>query len=95
MKYILVLLYSLEILDGIFTRWAVTGGLARELNPVMYRLAGDWNFLLLKVIGAILSALALWHLYKRFSKMAITSAACIVIFYSLVLTWNFSMLLGH
>ena len=94
MKYILILLCSLEILDGIFTHWAVTTGLTRELNPVMASLAGDRSFLLLKVIGAILSSLVLWWLYGRFPRIAMTSATCVVIMYVLVFTWNFSTLFG-
>jgi len=88
MKYLLALLCSLEILDGIFTRWAVTKGLVREWNPLVAHIAGDWHFLLLKSAGALLCVLALWSIHRYFPRVAFAGAGCVVAFYGTVLAWN-------
>jgi len=93
MKRLLGLLFGLEIMDGIVTRWAVTSGAVHEWNHFTAAMAGDWQFLLLKVLGAAVSAFALWLVYRRFPTMARVGANCIVIFYVMVLCWNFSRLL--
>jgi hypothetical protein len=92
MKYVLVALCSLEIADAAVTNWAVTNRLAQEWNPLLGSLAGDWQFLLLKVVGAIVCALALWTTYRRFPRIALMGANCVVIFYGIVLTWNLHVL---
>ena len=93
MKRLLALLVTIESVDGLATCWAMTHGLAVESNPLVAPLAGSWNLLLLKVIGAAASALALWALYRRFPRAALACANSIILFYGLVLGWNFTALL--
>ncbi len=88
MKRTLALLVALEVGDGLATCWALSQGLAGEANPFVAPLAGSWNFLLLKVIGAAASALALWFLYHRFPRAATFCANSVVLLYMLVLGWN-------
>jgi hypothetical protein len=92
MKLLLVLLVSMMSIDGIVTYWAVTNELARESNNIVAPIAGDWQFILLKVVGAIVSALVLWNVYKHFPRIALLGANCVVVFYVVVLTWNFKTL---
>ena len=92
MKRLLVLLVTLEVVDGLATGWATTHGLAAEANPLLAPLVGNGNLLLLKVVGAAASALALWALYRRFPRAALACANSIVLFYGLVLGWNFTAL---
>jgi hypothetical protein len=92
MKLLLVSLFCVMSIDGIFTYWAVTSGLASEWNDKIAPIAGDWQFVFLKVLGAIVSALVLWTVYKHLPKIAFIGATCIVAFYVAVLAWNFSTL---
>jgi len=92
MKLLLVLLVGAMSIDGVVTYWAVTEGLAREWSHLVAPIAGDWQFILLKVVGAIVCAVALWTVYKCFPRIALIGANCVVAFYGLVLAWNFSTL---
>jgi hypothetical protein len=92
MKYLVILLCSLEILDGIITHWAVTKGLVQEANPLMAHIAGNWDFLLLKVVGALLCALVLFSVHRYFPRIALTGAQSAVTFYWIVLVRNFTTL---
>jgi hypothetical protein len=92
MKYLVILLCSFEILDGIITHWAVTRGLVQEANPLMAHIAGSWDFLLLKIIGALLCALVLFSVHRYFPKMALIGAQGAVTFYWIVLARNFTTL---
>ena len=94
MKYLLLLLSGLEISDGIMTNSLVGNGLLQEANPLMTSIVGDGDFLLLKVVGALLSALALWQIYRRFPRLALTTTSSVLLFYSAVLAWNLGVFLG-
>jgi hypothetical protein len=89
--YIVLLFVLLEILDASMTNWAVTAGIVREGNPLLTQMAGGWNFLLLKLIGAGLSAITLLTLYKHFPRLSLAAASIISIYYTAVLVWNSGM----
>ena len=91
MKYLLGLLITFEILDGVLTHFLVTDGLAREGNPFLMPLVGETNFLILKVVGVLLCALILWDIHKKFPRIALTTTACFVILYFGIVIWNFSL----
>ena len=92
MKSLLILLVGLQIADGLVTRMAVTSGLVQEWNALVAPIAGEWSFLLLKVAGALASALALWALHPRFPGVSLSGAGCVVVFYGSVLAWNLTTL---
>ena len=95
MKYLitlLLLLCGLETLDGVLTQGAVTNGLVQEANPLMAHIVHEGNFLLLKIAGALLCAMILWNLYQRFPKLALSATSGIVVFYGMVMVWNFYVL---
>jgi len=93
MKCLLVLLSGFEISDGIMTHLLVRNGLVREANPLVESLVREGDFLLLKVIGALLCALLLWCLYKRFRKVSLIVTSSAVVFYGAVITWNLGIFL--
>ena len=96
MKYliILLLLCGLEISDGMLTQGAVNNGLVQEANPLMEHIVREGNFLLFKVIGALLCVLVLWSIYKRFPNLALLATSSIVVFYGIVVAWNLYVLSG-
>jgi hypothetical protein len=87
-RQIIVLFCALEILDAIITYWAIRGGLVAEGNPFIVHMAGDWSYILLKFVGAVLSGLILEVLYEHFPKVSMVAAASIAVFYGAVLAWN-------
>jgi hypothetical protein len=93
MKYLILLVASLQIADAMLTRSAVATGLVDEWNPLVAPVAAGWEFVILKCAGALLSALALWTVYRRFPGMALVGANCVILFYTAVLAWNLNTLL--
>ena len=94
MKYLLGLLIVFEIADGVLTHFLITDGLAREGNPFLLPLVGETNFLILKVAGVLLCALILWDIYGRWPKVALTTTACFVTLYAVIVLWNVSFFFG-
>jgi hypothetical protein len=93
MKYVLVTLVGLVVADGIVSRFLVRYGLGREGNPFLQTLVGQNNFLLIKLLGALLCALILWDLYKRRPRIALTSSLLFVVLYTVVVYWNLGIYL--
>ena len=94
MKYLLIPLSGFQIADGAITQFFVSNGLVHEGNPFARPIVMGGNFLLLKVIGALISAAVLYLLYKRFPRIARTAASTIVVFYSAVLLWDLIVVLN-
>jgi hypothetical protein len=92
MKFLVPLLVALEAADGILTYAAVGKGLVREGNPLVQTFAGTGNFLLMKISGAVLGALLLWLVFRRFPRASLIATSSILIVYAVVLTWNLSIL---
>ncbi len=88
MKYLLVLLSGLEISDGAITHFLVGNGLVQEANPLMRSIITEGNFLLLKVVGVLLSVLLLWQVYKHFPRLTLVATSSVLLFYGAVLVWN-------
>ena len=93
MKYLLSLLVALVIGDGLLTRFLIDGGMAREGNPILQPLVGENGFLVLKAAGALVCALILWDVYRRFPRLARIFTWCCVIAYAGIVIWNASLLI--
>lgn len=91
MKYLLGLLVVFVISDGLITNLLVGDGLAREGNPFLQPLVGNIGFIVLKVVGALLCALILWDVSRRYRKVALIATSCGVAFYALIVLWNLSL----
>ena len=91
-KFLIPLIVVLEIADGILTYSAVGKDLVQEANPLLQNTADSQSFLIMKISGALLSALLLWLIYKRFPKVSLIASAGIMLFYTAVYTWNLSIL---
>jgi hypothetical protein len=90
-KYLLGILVAFVILDGLLTHFLVGDGLAREGNPLLQSLVGDYGFIALKAAGALLCAIILWDIYRHFPRVAIIATWCCVAFYGGILLWNSSL----
>jgi hypothetical protein len=93
MKYLLGVLVSFVILDGLLTEFLIDGGRAREGNPLLEPLVGDIGFMLLKVAGSLLCAFILWDIYRRFPRVAVIAAWIAVVGYGGIIIWNTSLFL--
>ena len=93
MKYLLGLLVSFTISDGLLTYFLVRRGLAKEGNPFLVPIVGEDNFLVLKVVGTILCVLILWDIYRRFPKLALISTSFFVVVYAVIVIWNLGLFL--
>lgn len=91
MRYLLGALIALVVSDGLITHSLVQRGLAREVNPFLRTLIGEGNFLVVKVLGALLAALILWDIYKQWPKLARISSLCFVVLYAGIVGWNLSV----
>jgi len=91
MKYLLGTLTTLVVLDGLVTIVLVRHGLAQEGNPFLQTLVGGGNFLVIKVLGALLCAFILWDIYKRRPKLALISSLCFTVLYAGIVLWNLSL----
>ena len=93
MKYLLGLLASFVISDGLLTYFLIKDGLAREGNPLLASIVGQDIFLVLKAVGAILCVLILWDVHRRFPKLALICSSCFVVAYGGIVAWNLSLFL--
>lgn len=92
MKLLLLCLVLFESADGAITNLLIQKDIAREVNPFLSAIAGSGNFLLLKIVGALLCAVILWRIYGNHAKLAKTCTACFVLMYFLIISWNLNLL---
>jgi hypothetical protein len=88
----LLLFCSLQALDGILTHCAINGGLVQEANWLVERVVGEGSFPLFKLAGAFLCVILLWFIHERFPRLALLTISTLLIFYSIVVTWNLYIL---
>jgi hypothetical protein len=94
-KKIMLLLIALVLLvvgDGLLTQFLVPAGKAQEANPLLVPLVGETGFLVLKIVGALLVALILWDIYRRFPRVAVIATWIAVIGYCGIVIWNASLI---
>ncbi|MFC1873456.1 DUF5658 family protein [Chloroflexota bacterium] len=92
MKHLLGILMGLEVLDGLLTHYLVRNGIAQEANPFLESIVQGDNFLSFKICGGILAIFLLWSIYARWPKASAICASCFVVFYSVIVMWNSSLL---
>jgi len=88
MKYLLVALVIMVVSDGLITNLLIENGLARESNPFLIALVGDWIFLVIKAIGSLLCAVILWDIHKHWPKLALIASSLFLLIYTVIVTWN-------
>lgn len=92
MLILLALLVVFVIADGLLTQFLIANGAVREANPFLQSIVGETGFVVLKVVGALLCALILWDIYRRFPRVALVSTSCFVLGYAVIVVWNLSLL---
>src|SRR3989304_10589630 len=87
MKYLLVTLVSLVVLDGVITETLVGAGRARETNPFLAPLIGEVGFMAAKIVGSLLCAFILWDVYRRYPRVGIIATWIGVGAYGAIIIW--------
>jgi hypothetical protein len=87
-KYILGLLIALVVSDGLMTDFLIRSGLGQEGNPFLEPIVSDGNILLIKIVGALLSALILWDIHRRRPNLALKTSLLFVICYTAIVYWG-------
>ncbi len=91
--YLLVTLVSFIIIDGLLTQYFVPRGDFKEANSFMEPLVGQPSFLIIKIVGALLCAVLLWDIHRRFPKVGLIATWIAVIGCGAVVLWNVSLVL--
>ncbi len=86
--YILLVLFSLVIADGLISQHLISSGLGYEANPFLANRMLTTDFLAIKAGGAFLSAILLWFVSKRRPQLALSVSVFFMVFYTLILFWN-------
>jgi len=92
-NYLLGLMGTFEVLDGVLTSWAVKSQHAAEGNVFVSPVSSSWNFLFIKILGGVVSIMAVWMIGKRFPKISVFISSIILLFYAGILAWNAALLL--
>jgi hypothetical protein len=93
MLWLLISLVILVILDGVITQYLVPNGKGNEANPFLASLVGQPIFIILKVVGALVCAIILWDVHRRFQRVGLIAAWIAVIVYSGIVIWNASQVM--
>jgi hypothetical protein len=91
--YLLIALVSFIILDGLLTQYFVPSGQFREANSFIEPLVGQPIFLIIKIVGALLCAVLLWDVHRRFPKVGLIATWIAVVGCGAIVLWNASLVL--
>lgn len=91
MKYLLILLVLLNVLDAILTYFLVKLNLATEGNMFLESMVGEPLFFVIKIVGSFLAALILWDISRRHPKLGKMAVHLSVTAYTLIVLWNTSL----
>ena len=67
-------------------------GIAREGNPFLANIAGDFGFMILKIVGVLLAAFIIWDIHRRYPRIAFWTACTFLVIYFGVVIWNLYLL---
>lgn len=87
-RYLLGILVALVTTDSLISQFLIKSRLGHEGNPLIQSLVGQPIFIPLKVFGAVLCALILWDIHRRWPKLALIATSCFVAIYSGIVFWN-------
>ncbi|MBI2853744.1 MAG: hypothetical protein HYX87_02335 [Chloroflexi bacterium] len=93
MRLLLGIMFVLVVADGLITSFLVHNDLARELNPFLRSIVDGPLFIPIKAVGALVSVLIMWHVYRRQPRVALTSSLGLIVAYTGLVYWNLLALL--
>ncbi len=87
-RYVLLLLVSLVLADGVITEYIVNSGLGTEGNPLLQDIISAGTLMPIKIATAVLSAVLLGLISQRLPKGAALVSWSFIAIYTLILYWN-------
>ncbi len=90
-KYLLITLVSLVVADGLISQLLVRSRLGYEGNPFLQTFVGEVDFLVIKIVGALLCTLILWDVFKTHPKAAFAVTVISTALYTGILYWNMGL----
>ena len=93
-EYLLGILLSLVVADGLISQFLIKSGIGQEGNPFLRTLVTEGNFLIVKMCGAIICVLILWNMARRVPRLVFIVSVCLVGLYTAILFWNIAVFLA-
>ena len=90
-KYLLMILGSLVVADGLISQFLVKYRLGYEANPFLQTFVSETDFLLIKIAGVMLCTLILWDVFKNHPKAAFATTVASIALYTGILYWNIGL----
>ena len=87
-RYLLCLLGSLVVADGLISNYIVRSGLGREGNPFIQSIVGQTSFIFIKLTAAFIGALILWNVFRQHPRLGLVSIIFFVVLYTAIVWWN-------
>jgi len=87
-RFVLLLLLSLILADGVITEYIVYSGLGSELNPIMQQFLNEGHLIAIKIIGGFLCTFLLWDINRNNRAKAMVVSLLFIAFYTGVVYWN-------
>jgi hypothetical protein len=91
--YLLAAMVAFMILDGVLTQFLVPSGAFKEANPFIAPLVGQTGFMILKIVGALVCAIILWDVHRRFPRLGLIATWIAVTGCAAIVLWNASQVL--
>ena len=85
-------LFAAIVADGVITRYLVHNGYAKEGNPFMEHWVVEDKLLTIKLLGGLLVAIYLWHIYQRHPRLSICFSSIFLAGYIFIVIWNLLIL---
>ena len=92
-ELLVVTLACLVVADGVITDFLISRGFGFEANPFLEFWVRNNYFIILKLVGGVLSALLLWDIHKRHASAAFFTSVFLVTAYTAIVFWNLFTLL--
>jgi len=89
----LALLVLFIIMDALLTQYFVPSGKVNEANTFIAPLVGQPGFMIIKTVGALICAVLLWDVHRRFPKLGRIATWIAVVGYGAIVLWNASLVL--
>lgn len=89
--FLALMILQLQMWDALITQIFVKNKLVQEFNPLAMHMVENGYFLYFKVPFLFLSVILLWKLNKILPSVARIAGIAIIIFYGIVLMWNFTV----
>jgi hypothetical protein len=87
-RYLVLLLGSLVVSDGLISNFIVQSGAGMESNPLTQGIVGQTSFVFVKLSAAIIGSLLLWKLFRQHPRLGRAGIIVFATLYTAIVWWN-------